>query len=268
MEHTLDDSLIKGAVPDIIYTRFSAGKEERLSASVPGEMALTIYIDSEELVTLLCTPVKLPQLVLGFLYSEGVIAGKDGVAGMRVCEEESLADVRLVEPGYKPPERRTISSGCGGGITFSPERQRVESDLVVSPGVVLSLMKQLNERAELHRLCGGVHTSALGDTNDLNVVAEDIGRHNTLDKIMGECLMLEMPTTDGILLTTGRISSEMLSKAARMETPVVVSRSSPTDKSISLARELGITLIGYVRGNRISVYTHEERVKGAPAKDM
>ncbi|HEY49781.1 MAG TPA: formate dehydrogenase accessory sulfurtransferase FdhD [Dehalococcoidia bacterium] len=267
MEHTLNDSLIKGATPDIIYTRFSSGKWDSSSTSVPKEMALTIYIDSEELVTLLCTPVKLSQLVLGFLYSEGIITDKNDVASMRVCEEESLADVKLSKPGFKPPERRTLSSGCGAGVTFSPKRQPVESDLVVSPEDVLALMKQLNEQAELHRFCGGVHTSALGDTSKLLVVAEDIGRHNTLDKIMGECLMMELPTRDGLLLTTGRISSEMLSKATRMGTPVVISRSSPTDKSISLAQELGITLIGYVRGNRLSVYSHEQRVQGAPGQE-
>jgi FdhD protein len=121
-------------------------------------------------------------------------------------------------------------------------------------------MKQLNERAELYKYCGGVHTSALGNNSDLLVIAEDIGRHNTLDKIMGECLLTKLSTKEKVLLTTGRISSEMLSKAVRMKTPIVVSRSSPTDRSISLAQELGITLVGYVRGSRLSVYTHNERV--------
>jgi FdhD protein len=100
----------------------------------------------------------------------------------------------------------------------------------------------------------------LGDNSSLLAVAEDIGRHNTLDKIMGECLLRKLSTRDKVLITTGRISSEMLSKAARMMTPIVVSRSSPTDRSISLAQELGITLVGYVRGSRLSVYTHNERV--------
>lgn len=230
-------------------------------------MALTIYIDNEELVTVQCTPTKLTHLVLGFLYAEGIIAGKDDVASMRVCEEEPVADVRLSTPGYVAPARRTLSSGCGGGVSFASEKKKVESTLVVMPEQVLSLMKQLNEQAELYRSCGGVHTSALADTENLLVVAEDIGRHNTLDKIMGECLMTEQSTRDRLLLTTGRISSEMLSKASKMETPIVVSRSSPTDRSISLAQELGITLIGYVRGGRLSVYSHEERLQGAVDRD-
>jgi FdhD protein len=182
------------------------------------------------------------------------------VASMRVCEEDSLADVKLSKPGYTPPARRTLASGCGGGVSFATEMQKVESQLTVRPEEVFSLMKQLNEKAELYRFSGGVHTSALCNNSNVLVAAEDIGRHNTLDKIVGECLLTKLPTNDKLLLTTGRISSEMLSKAARMKAPIIVSRSSPTDRSISIAQKLGITLIGYVRGNRLSVYSHEERL--------
>jgi FdhD protein len=230
-------------------------------------MELTIYIDGEELVTILCTPTKLTNLVLGFLHSEGIIAGKEDLLTMRVCEDDSLADIRLKKSGYRPPERRILTSGCGGGVSFKQEGKKVDSSIVVAPEEVISLMKQLNQRAELYRFCGGVHTSALADTDGLKVIAEDIGRHNTLDKIMGECIMSGLETRDKLLLTTGRISSEMLSKALTMETPIVVSRSSPTDRAVSLARELGITIIGYVRGNRLTAYSHEERLKGAPEKN-
>lgn len=113
---------------------------------------------------------------------------------------------------------------------------------------------------ELYRLSGGVHTSALSDNKNLLVVAEDIGRHNTLDKIHGECLLRGLSTKDRLLLTTGRVSLEMLLKTARMQAPVVVSRHSPTEGAISLARDLGITLVGHVRGRRLLVYTHPERL--------
>lgn len=256
--------MMQGAASDIKYSSFSSGKWSHDSTAVPKEMALTIYINNAELVTILCTPTKLNCLVLGFLYSEGVISGMSDVASMRVCEEDSLADVKLSKQGYTPPARRTLASGCGGGVSFATEVRKVESQLTVKPEEVLSLMKQLNDRAELYRFSGGVHTSALCDNGNVLVVAEDIGRHNTLDKIMGECLLTKLPTDDKLLVTTGRISSEMLSKVARMRTPIIVSRSSPTDRSISLARESGITLIGYVRGSRLSVYSHDERL--APQK--
>ena len=105
-----------------------------------------------------------------------------------------------------------------------------------------------------------MHTSALSDGQRLLVVAEDVGRHNTLDKIRGECLQRGIPTADNILLTTGRISSEMLRKAADMEVPVVVSRTSPTSLSLDLAETWDITLIGYVRGRRMRVYSGSWRL--------
>lgn len=262
-ERAADSPLPEGAEPDIAHSHYSSGAWSRSTTCVPSEMEFTIFVDGRELVTVLCTPTRLTHLVLGFLFSEGVIDVMKDVATMRVCEDDRLADVRLARPDYQPPERRTVGSGCGGGVSLATERHRVESSLMVTPGQVSSLMKQMNRHAELYRACGGVHTSALADAEGLKAIAEDIGRHNTLDKIAGQCLMTGLATRDGLLLTTGRLSSEMLYKAARMGTPVVVSRSSPTDRSISLGRDLGITLIGYARGDRMSVYSHEERVQGA-----
>jgi FdhD protein len=135
--------------------------------------------------------------------------------------------------------------------------------LVVAPGEVLALMKQLYQHQSLFQQCGGIHSSALGDRKQIMAVAEDIGRHNTLDKIIGECLMRKLSTQNGILLTTGRISSEMLLKAARMQAPIVVSRGSPTERAISLGHELGITVIGYARGRRLSVFSTKERLLAA-----
>jgi len=224
-------------------------------------MALTIYVNHQELVTILCTPTKLNCLVLGFLYTEGIISGIGDVPIMRVCEDDSTADVRLSNAEYELPTQRTLTSGCGGGATFKTEGQKVDSEFVVTPTEVLSLMKQLlQEQMELYQLSGGLHASALSDTKNLLVVAEDIGRHNTLDKIQGECLLRGISTRDRLLLSTGRVSSEMLLKAARMQVPVVVSRHSPTGSAVSLARDLGIALAGYARGSRLLVYSHPERL--------
>lgn len=240
--------------------RFTGEGWVRASVYVPSEMELTIFVNQQELVTILCTPTRLNYLVLGFLYAEGIISELDDVASLQMCGDVSLADVRLADPEYKLPVQRTLTSGCGGGAVFTTQGQKVESDLTVTPAELLSLMKQLQEQMELYRLSGGVHASALADTRNLLVVAEDIGRHNTLDKIQGECLVRGLPTRDRILLTTGRISSEMLLKAARMQVPVIVSRHSPTEKAVSLARELGIALVGHARGGRLAVYSHAERL--------
>ena len=251
---------MKGAAADVVFDRFSGERWGKTSTHLPSEMPLAIFVNHQELVTILCTPTKLNCLVLGFLYTEGIISGLGDVASMRVCEEESLADVMLSNPEYKLPTKRTLTSGCGGAATFKSLEKRVDSDLVATPKEVLSLMKQLQDQMVLYRLCGGVHASALSDTKNLLVVAEDIGRHNTLDKIQGECLLRGLRTRDRLLLSTGRISSEMLLKAAKMQVPVVVSRHSPTGSAVSLARDLGITLVGYARSSRLSVYSHPERL--------
>jgi FdhD protein len=249
-----------GVAAEVACDRFSEAGWVRTTGHAPLEKELTVFVNLQHLVTILCTPTKLNFLVLGFLYSEGIISGMGDVIMMRVCDEESEVDVRLSNPEFELPTKRTLTSGCGGGATFTTGGQKVDSDLVVTPAEVLLQMKYLVEHEELYRLSGGVHTSALSDARNLLVVTEDIGRHNTLDKIQGECLARGLPTRDRLILTTGRVSSEMLRKAARMQTPVVVSRHTPTGTAIALARDLGIALVGRTRGNRLSVYSHPERL--------
>jgi FdhD protein len=247
-----------------------------------------LYVDRREWVTFMCSPTGLHQLALGFLLSEGAIsclddvwqikvyldedrvymffpdAGLNGELGMATCEEASGSiDVRLRRPLPDRPARRILTSGCGGGVTFddlSGDRPPLQSDLRVSTAQVAALMRQLNESAALYRASRGVHTSALADGDRLLVLAEDVGRHNTLDKIRGACLLQDMATRDCILISSGRISSEMITKARKMETPIVISRTSPTAMSIRLAQAWNITLIGYVRGRQMRIYTGAERV--------
>jgi len=261
----MDKSDKKGVVPDVAFDHFSGEGWERTSSHLPSEMPLKIYVNRKELITILCTPTKLNCLVLGFLYAEGIISGIGDVAGMQVCEEDSLADVTLSNPDHELPAQRTLTPGCGGAATFKNQGERVNSGLAVPPKEVLSLMKQLQKQIVLYRLCGGVHASALSDTKNLLVVAEDIGRHNTLDKIQGECLLKGLSTKDRLLLSTGRISSEMLLKAAKMQVPVVVSRHSVTGSAVSLAHNLGIALVGHARGSSLSVYSHPERLQAHQA---
>jgi len=260
----MDDLSAQGIAPDVSCNFYNGDGWRRDAVAVPREIALPIYINGREVATILCTPTRLNQLVLGFLYSEGIIAGLSDVATMRICEEdEPIADVRLTDAEFIPPERRTLTSGCGGGVTFNIPVEKVVSDLVVTPEEILSLMKQLYQRQDLFQYGGGMHASALCDRQRILMLAEDIGRHNTLDKIMGECLMRKLSTQDCILLTTGRIPSDMLLKVTRMQVPIVASRGTPTDRAVSLGSELGVTIIGYARDKRLSVFSGEERVRTA-----
>ena len=235
----------------------------KVSGRMAQEIPLTIYLDRVELATLLCTPEKLRNLVVGFLRSEGLIERLDDIALMRVCDEERVADVRLVRPG-QVAGKRILTSGCGGGVTFDEglSLASVSSELRVAPERVLSCMRLMLQSCRGREEHGGLHTSALSDGESLLVVSRDVGRHNTLDKIWGECLFSDVCTEGKILLTTGRISSEMMAKAARMGVPIVVSVNSPTDRAVELAERLGIAVVGYARGSRLSVYSHPERLHG------
>ena len=251
---------VSGVNPNVTCNFFSGEDWRRETTTVPRETPLTIFINGQETTTILCTPTWLTQLVLGFLYSERTITNIHEVASMRICQDEQIADVRLTKTEYILPPRRTLTSGCGSVTSSKTQEPRVDSGIVVTPQEILSLMKQLYHGQNLFQQSGGIHCSALCNRERILVLAEDIGRHNTLDKIIGECLIKKLPTQDHLLLTTGRISSEMLFKAAIMQSPIIVSRSSPTDHAISLGNDLGITIIGYARDGRLSVFSTEERL--------
>lgn len=248
------------------FVRVSGTRAVASDRPVIAEVALTVLVDGRELVTLMCTPWKLNCLILGFMYLEGLIESADDVAAMRICVADRVAEVTLVRP-IEMPKRRVLTSGCTGGTSFRDyleevHRQRIASDRQVSADQLYGLMRALHQHEGLYHASRGVHTAALSDGDSLLVVAEDVGRHNCLDKIKGECLLREQPTADHLLLSSGRISSEMLLKAAAMRVPIVVSRTSPTAMSLLLAEHLNVMVVGYVRPDSMNVYTHPWRLTG------
>ncbi len=250
--------------------RYAEGAWSKTEILAAEEFPLQIFVNGAELVTTLCTPVKANCLVAGFLYNEGIISSLKDIASMRVCLEDFVADVRLARNDYVPPTRRMLTSGCGGGASFIEEKAKLQplsAQVQMDAANILPMMKQLYQNAEIHQRGGGVHASALCDNSNILVMAEDIGRHNTLDKIAGECLLMGIPFKDRALLTTGRISSEMLFKAVRMGVPVVISRSAPLTRSVVLGEKLGITVIGYARGDHLEVYSHPERITNCPSTE-
>lgn len=216
---------------------------------------------------MMCTPCLQDALALGFLANEGIIASLDDIRAAHVCPSGACVDVWLKSPSFEPPRRMILTSGCGGGVTFddlSATFEPLASDIRITPTQLWELMDQLNQAAKLYSRAGGVHTSALSDGEQLLLVAEDVGRHNTLDKLRGLALQQDIVTKDRIILTSGRISSEMINKARRMNVPVICSRTSPTSMSVGLADEWNITLVGYLRRNSMNVYTHPERLLVEP----
>jgi FdhD protein len=232
------------------------------------EAPLTIYLNNQEIVTLLCLGDYPRTLAVGFLLSEGLLNRRKDLKAVLVEAEsgvvrvEAREDTKLREKLYL---RRTITSGCGKGTTFyhsldALTTKKVESPLHIHTGQVFDLMKKMTDQSDLYKLTGGTHNSALAALEGLVLFRADIGRHNAVDKIFGECFLEDIPLGDKILITTGRSTSEILIKTARMGIPVLISRSAATTLAISLARQVGVTLVGYVRGKNLIVYTGRHRV--------
>ena len=254
-----------GSYP-VTYTGYYDAECRPVRGVVPAEALITLYVNGQPLVSLMCTPTHLEELALGFLFNEGLIAGLDEVAVVELCGGGRCVDVWL-EHDIASPLLRVITSGCSGGTTFEDvagAHHRIESDLRVTPRHVTQLMEEFSRVTALYRRTGGIHGAALAKVERVVCVAEDIGRHNTLDKVAGISLRQGRPTRDHILITSGRVSSEMVSKVARMVIPVVISHTSPTSLSIQLAQAWGITLIGYTRRRSFRVYAGEERVASGP----
>jgi len=232
------------------------------------EALCTIEVNGQSWVTLLCSPHDLDHLAVGFLFDAGVIESAAELRDVRVvggCQElETLVQVDLRRQKAPLPSNPTLTSGCSGGVTFfdlAAKRSPLVSNVKVKPRQIYEAMDQLMlAQSQLHREVGGFHSAALSDGHSLLIVAHDVGRHNTLDKIAGAALCRGISTRDRLLVATGRISTEMLAKAARMKVPVVVSRNSPTGLATHLAREWGIMIAGYVRGQKMHVYSTEHRL--------
>ena len=236
---------------------------------VAREFPLTIILNSQELVTLLCSPTNLKNLATGFLRSEGLLKSKDEIGKIVVDDQRGVVRVETEGDGELARDvlfKRLITSGCGRGASFysaadAQSQTKVESRIEISTLEVFTLVSEFQHRSQVYRATGGVHSAALCDTNHILVFSEDIGRHNAVDKVLGECILNDISTDDHVIITSGRISSEILLKVAKRNIPIIISKSAPTNLGVRLADDLGITLIGFVRGKRMNVYTHERRIK-------
>jgi len=245
------------------------GEEGRSRAVQPvaREFMLTIFLNDKELVTIMCSPENIRELAAGFLFSEGLIRAKDDIKKMDIDEWMGTARIETARDSAAESRffsKRLLASGCGGSATFYDVSDaavlRIESRLKVPAGKVMSLAKVFQHRSDLYRTTHGVHSAALCEGSKIIVFYEDIGRHNAVDKIFGRCLLDNITTKDRIIVTSGRVSSEILQKIVKRGIPIIVSISAPTDLGVKIADKLGVTLIGLVRGRKMNVYTHEERV--------
>jgi FdhD protein len=247
--------------PIHIY-RFSAGGWEFQENRVIDEANVSLTVNGDPWLNFTCTPAHLEELCVGFLFNEGIIHTFKEIKAISLCANKSNVDIWL-DRSVEKPTQWSRTSGCTGGITFhnGEMTKGVSMDARFSSAAVGEGMKQLLEAQTLYRETRGLHCSAIFDGQNLHFIAEDIGRHNTLDKLAGMILLNPKGFQPVLVFTTGRVSSEMLQKSARLGAIAVISRTSPTALSVKLANQLGVTLIGYARRDQFTVYSHPKRIK-------
>ncbi|OAT82387.1 formate dehydrogenase accessory sulfurtransferase FdhD [Desulfotomaculum copahuensis] len=257
-----------GITTTLPVEKFKDGRVITATDEVVREVPVTIFLNDEELVTLVCSPDQLEELAVGFLCAENILHRREDLKGITVNREDGLIWVETAGPS---PQRQTfmkryLTTCCGRGrssfyfVNDARSIPPVNSKLQIEAVRLLDLERQLEASAATFGATGGTHGAALCSSAGILLFYEDIGRHNAVDKIFGRCFLDGLALNDKILAFSGRISSEILIKVARMGIPVLVSRGAPTDLALAMAAETGITVAGFARGDRMNVYTGAQRI--------
>jgi FdhD protein len=253
----------KRGVQPCRYVTVGVGEPQPAAGWVVEEAQICISVNGEELATFMASPNDLDRMAVGFLANEGLIESVAEIRHLHLSKNGTCADVWLYDTSFEKPRKFIITAGCGGGLTFddlSQKHEPLRSDLTATPEQLAVLMRETHLGAELYQQARGIHTAVLATSSQILLQVEDIGRHNCLDKLRGAALLDRIETRDRVLLSSGRISSEMINKARRLGTPIVCSRTSPTSLSVALAEAWNITIVAYLRQDRMRIYSHPERI--------
>ncbi|KAA9029129.1 formate dehydrogenase accessory sulfurtransferase FdhD [Niallia endozanthoxylica] len=250
--------------------RFENGEVQLVEDVIVTEFPVTIMLNGQEFATLVCSPQSIEELVVGFLASEGIISSYEDIKEIQVVETIGKAIVtthRVNKLNEMFHSKRYVTSCCGKSrqsFYFYNDARTVKpietKNKVLSIQDCFHLMENLQKSSTIFQNTGGVHNAALCDENGIIVARSDIGRHNALDKIYGYCLKHSISIEDKVIVFSGRISSEILLKAAKIKCGIVLSKSAPTELALRLANELGITTVGFIRNKTLNIYTNPERI--------
>ncbi|MFW6266187.1 MAG: formate dehydrogenase accessory sulfurtransferase FdhD [Halanaerobiales bacterium] len=243
--------------------RYDNGKKKEIEDDIIKEFPLQIMVNDKNVVTLVCSPQYMKDLAVGYLFTEGFIDKNDFEVKKTVENRINVITAKKKE-GIELAHR-IITSGCGKSTIFTEldgrKIKKVRSRVKVSVDNVFAAVKKLYQESKLFQKTGGVHNSLIKDCySDELIFREDIGRHNTVDKLVGNLIIKNKKVENKLLVISGRISAEILLKTARTGIPILASPSAPTDRAVQLARRLGITLLGFVRGSRLNIYAGEQRI--------
>jgi len=236
--------------------RITGKEKKRVEERVATEAQLTIVVNNQRLITLPCSPNNLQSLAIGFLFSKGILKSKKDITKVDLDDSKCIVWVETEKDNHLKP----LSLSAVYNAANSKAQPIVESHISVASRDIVSLVEEFQHRSEIFISTGGVHSVALCEKKDILVFKEDISRNNALDKLFGECILKDIPTEERMVVTSCRISSEILCKVAKRNIPILISKSAPTNLAVRLAAEAGITLIGFVRAKRMNVYANEWRV--------
>ena len=241
-------------------TRITDEQVEEILHEVVEEIPYALFVNGRHMMTAMMTPADLEDFVTGFLFTEQVIKGPEEIESIRV-EKNRISVIttnlfRVVGP------KKTILSGCGGSTSYldSEKLPNIRSDFSIGSGCIADLIKQ-TLTSELHQLTGGIHVVALAGAEGIITVSEDIGRHNALDRVIGYGLRKGIDFSRTFILVSGRVSSEMARKCLIANIPIIASRGATTTLALEVAVKNGLTIVGFVRGSKMNVYTHMKRIK-------
>jgi len=253
-----------------IITRYEQGILTEVDDYIVTEEPYTIKLNQREFATLVCTPEYIEELAIGFLASEGVIRTFADIEDIWIQEKEGFIHVKTnyTNPFYeKFHSKRYITSCCGksrqGFVFFNDARltnRFPQVNIQLTYEDCFQLMEEMQKSSTVFKETGGVHNAALCTKDGVMLSRLDIGRHNALDKIYGHCLRHQISLKDKVLVFSGRISSEIITKVAKIGCEVVLSKSAPTELALELAEELGMTTVGFIRNNTLNVYTRRDRI--------
>ncbi len=252
--------IVNGTVRRRIH-KHTEGAFEHTEDLIAVEKKLKVSVNGKEILRLYCTPHMVKELVAGLVMTEGIIRGNWCTDRMSIIYGDEIS-VDIPAEGEVAVEGVIATSGCVGGVTFERKEpfDTVKDATTVDRESLRYIFNDFQARSELYKLTGCVHSAALSDGRVILSFAEDIGRHNAVDKVIGFALLENIPFSGKIMLASGRISSEISSKCCRWGIPILATRTAPTSLAVEIAEKCGVTIVGFVRGKRFNVYTHPERI--------
>jgi len=255
---------------EVVKYDLSTKTSKTVADHVAEEKPLHLFVNTTYWATILCSPSNLKEMAVGHLLSEGILKSTAEIEEVNLKKTEGSCYIKLkaeinVDERFSLSRlhQRIVTSACGGKSIYQYQRKpvKVTSNLTVKAEVVFNSVNQLNFKAEVFRQTGGVHAAAIHTADgSLVALAEDVGRHNAVDKVIGMAALKQTSFSECFLTSTGRLSGDVVFKASKVGLPILASLGAALDSGVAMAEAANLTLTGFVRGKRMNIYTYPNRI--------